>query len=804
MRPFRLAGLFAAVLLLIGCTVFMPLTDFARLYGPSNTPNRQIDQQQYAREMAEGKVSFLRDVQPILDNRCVACHGCYDAPCQLKLESAQGLDRGASKTLVYDGARLKAMAPTRLFVDAKTTVEWRNKGFAPVLNERSATADAALENSVLAKMLLLKQNHPLPTTGILPDDFEFALDRPLECPRSEEFNRYAAQHPLWGMPYALPGLSDGERTTILNWLAQGAHYPAPDPVAARSQPAIDRWEAFMNGQGLKQRLVARYVYEHLFMGHLYFKGATDRAFYRLTRSATPPGQPAREIPTTRPYDDPGRAFYYRLVPVRQTLVDKNHLPYEIGDARIARLRELFLEPDYSVSQWPGYARDVAANPFVVFDALPPQSRYRFMLDDAYFFISGFMKGPVCRGQVALNVIRDQFWIFFYDPATDAISNDAAFLRAQAQQLELPSEKGDDIGMGDMMVGYTERQVSYLKEKNNYLVALKGNVRNSAEALWTGDGHNPSAALTAFRHFDSASLSYGLIGELPQTAWLVDYPLFERIHYLLVAGFNVFGSVSHQAATRLYMDNLRMEGENNMLSLVPAAARPSIYRNWNQGYLSELNSAVVNPYYGYGKDSAVPYQSSHYKQELFTLITARLGAMAGPADAINRCGQPPCHRPGASALERRADDVLRALSLLQGGGIQYLPDVSFIRVHEAGAASDRGVAYSLVKNIALENVSFMMLENSRRLPENDTLTLAPGFVGSYPHLFFDVDISRLPAFVERILAIGSPEEATRLVDEFGIRRGNPAFWQFADFFNRENRRLNPVAAGLFDLNRYDNR
>jgi hypothetical protein len=143
-------------------------------------------------------------------------------------------------------------------------------------------------------------------------------------------------------------------------------------------------------------------------------------------------------------------------------------------------------------------------------------------------------------------------------------------------------------------------------------------------------------------------------------------------------------------------------------------------------------------------------------------------------------------------------------LLQGGGIQYLPDVSFIRVHEAGAASDRGVAYSLVKNIALENVSFMMLENSRRLPENDTLTLAPGFVGSYPHLFFDVDISRLPAFVERILAIGSPEEATRLVDEFGIRRGNPAFWQFADFFNRENRRLNPVAAGLFDLNRYDNR
>ncbi|CAG22542.1 hypothetical protein PBPRB0669 [Photobacterium profundum SS9] len=44
----------------------------------------------------------------------------------------------------------------------------------------------------------------------------------------------------------------------------------------------------------------------------------------------------------------------------------------------------------------------------------------------------------------------------------------------------------------------------------------------------------------FRHFDSASMVKGLIGVQPKTAWIIDYSLLERIHYLLVAGFDVYG------------------------------------------------------------------------------------------------------------------------------------------------------------------------------------------------------------------------------------------------------------------------
>lgn len=45
-------------------------------------------------------MSWHNDIQPILDRRCVVCHACYDAPCQLKLSAWEGVARGASKQRV--------------------------------------------------------------------------------------------------------------------------------------------------------------------------------------------------------------------------------------------------------------------------------------------------------------------------------------------------------------------------------------------------------------------------------------------------------------------------------------------------------------------------------------------------------------------------------------------------------------------------------------------------------------------------------------------------------------------------------
>ena len=55
-------------------------------------------------------------------------------------------------------------------------------------------------------------------------------------------------------------------------------------------------------------------------------------------------------------------------------------------------------------------------------------------------------------------------------------------------------------------------------------------------------------------------------------WVIDYPLLERIYYALVAGFDVFGTMGHQLAVRLYMDTMRVEGETYFLDFLPLEMR----------------------------------------------------------------------------------------------------------------------------------------------------------------------------------------------------------------------------------------
>ena len=86
---------------------------------------------------------YATTIQPLFDRRCVPCHACFDSPCQLNLQSFEGLDRGANKELVYHPDRLEAMQPMRMFEDARTSAEWRlNFDFFPVVR-RSEPADVA-------------------------------------------------------------------------------------------------------------------------------------------------------------------------------------------------------------------------------------------------------------------------------------------------------------------------------------------------------------------------------------------------------------------------------------------------------------------------------------------------------------------------------------------------------------------------------------------------------------------------------------------------------------------------------------
>ena len=67
----------------------------------------------------------------------------------------------------------------------------------------------------------------------------------------------------------------------------------------------------------------------------------------------------------------------------------------------------------------------------------------------------------------------------------------------------------------------------------------------------------------------------MLGELPKTMWVLDYPLLERIYYALVAGFDIYGTTGHQLAVRHYMDGLRVEAESNFLNFLPPEKRQEI-------------------------------------------------------------------------------------------------------------------------------------------------------------------------------------------------------------------------------------
>jgi hypothetical protein len=749
------------------------------------------DPARYDRPSAQvAGLDYWRDVKPVLDNRCVVCHGCYDAPCQLNLASYQGTTRGARGDDVY-ASRLIATEPTRMSLDAHSNAAWRGKGFHPVLNERAAIPEAEREASVLYRALRMKRSRPHAAGAELPAGIDFSLGRAQQCPAIEEMDAFERKFPDWGMPFGLPGLSDREYGTLTRWIEAGAPYRDADPLAGGHVQRVQAWERFLNGDDLKTRLMARYVYEHWFLAHLYFDDLPGRESFELVRSRTPPGRPIDVIATRRPYDDPGTdRVYYRLRRMTDTLLVKTHMPYALSAERMARLKRWFLDPPYEVKALPSYAAQAASNPFATFEQLPVNGRYRFMLEEAQFTIMGFIKGPVCRGQVALGVINDHFWVMFVSPDVVQADTDGAFLARERSNLDLPGEQEGVIGLVRWR-RYSRLETDYLEAKARHLMERLGETNPpTLEMLWDGDRANPNAALTVFRHYDSASVIQGLHGDHPQTAWVIGYPLLERIHYLLVAGFDVYGNTGHQLVTRLYMDFLRMEGELSFLGFLPRAARQAVRDRWYRGASREHSQFLKDTNAYYAGETGIAFKSRDPLAEWYGLLKARVAPAGTKRHTLESGGL-----KGASLAS------LRELSGLRGRAISHFPETAFLTVRDAAGGSFH---YSVIRNSAHANVAELFGEERRRLPDEDTLSVLSGFVGSYPNAFFLVDAADLPAFVTAVRGLASEADYRKVLARYGIRRMDPRFWAHSDALLDAYRRDVPREAALFDYNRFENR
>ena len=189
-----------AIVFISGCTAFSAV-QMEKRFGQAEPRERVVD------TLPSGAIDYWTDVKPIVDNRCVVCHACFDAPCQSKMSSIEGIERGASAVKVYNPARIKRAPMTRLYEDAHSPTEWRERKFFPVLNEFDDTPEANREAGVMYRLLRLKQDNPLPNVQQLPDSFDLSLDRKQFCAKPETFDTYAQKHPLGGMPFALPAIA---------------------------------------------------------------------------------------------------------------------------------------------------------------------------------------------------------------------------------------------------------------------------------------------------------------------------------------------------------------------------------------------------------------------------------------------------------------------------------------------------------------------------------------------------------------------------------------------------------------------
>ncbi len=777
---YRIALSLAMVGLFIACaTKTLPPVVF-------NIPTRHVD--------------YLNEVKPLLDKRCAVCHSCYNSPCQLKLDSFEGADRGATKRAVYNGSRLRSMDPTRLFTDAQSTGEWRQKEFFSVTDSK---VSGELNDSIMIEILSHKIKNPKSVGEYRSEANDLTCSE-----NTDELAGYLEKHPNNGMPFGFPALKPEEFAIIAGWLVQGAKGPDATRQKVLITPkasdayAIKQWETFLNLDDAKHAMTTRYLYEHLFLAHIKF-GTQTNEYYELFRSKTPPGEPADLVATVRPYDDPGvPRIYYRFRKIHSTIVEKTHMVFTLDDAKLRRVKELFIQPEWlQTPHTVGYDAKMSANPFVAFEQIPPRSRYQFLLDNVNYIIMTFIHGPVCKGQIALNVLNDHFWVMFVDPDHDLSVAYPGFIKLHSDKLRMPIEAGSDMRVFNALTDkYKKDAVEFYKARQDYYTTHHY-AGLGYEFIWKGNKAADAPLLTVYRHFDSASVHKGVLGNLPQTMWVVDYPLLERIYYALVAGFDVYGTAGHQLALRLYMDQLRVEGESYFLDFMPASRRQEFMQSSYKGIdLKKID------YYSSALPTKISFVTDEPNREFIEYMVNKhiLPATNIAFDAVNYERGDVAY-PGLPDQYETTNEYLKAFRAISKPGTPFFLlmndhniKIAYMRIR---LKNGKDLAISIVINQWHSNVTHLFGEKAELDVSKDSADFIPGLIGSYPNYFFDVREEDLPDFFDILAHFDKSPQAFERLAKYGVNRAEDRLWDTYDWFQKRFYEDDPVNSGLFDLNRY---
>ena len=111
---------------------------------------------------------------------------------------------------------------------------------------------------------------------------------------------------------------------------------------------------------------------------------------------------------------------------------------------------------------------------------------------------------------------------------------------------------------------------------------------------------------------------------------------------------------------------------------------------------------------------------------------------------------------------------------------------------------------MLRNTGHLNVSTLLHEEDMLAPDENTLTVVPGFIGAYPNAILKATPAELPALARDLAGLASEADYGRLADRHAVRRTDPGFWAVSDAMHDAYQRWAPAEAGLFDYGRLENR
>jgi Fatty acid cis/trans isomerase (CTI)/Enoyl-(Acyl carrier protein) reductase len=298
----------------------------------------------------------------------------------------------------------------------------------------------------------------------------------------------------------------------------------------------------------------------------------------------------------------------------------------------------------------------------------------------------------------------------------------------------------------------------------------------------------AAVLTIFRHFDHSYVLKELRGGEASGYFVLDYGLFERLVYILVVGYDVFGNVSYQLFTRLYMEMQRREAEDNFLLFLPPKERVRLRGQWYQKELAKLEQKPFLDPDDYQFPTQIDFRNaSQTGKELVEKLGTQYfsAAVRGSYDGAPHSEYPP--------LKAMAGKPARSAPF-----VNLFPDSSLVLI-EAGGRLKKVV--TVIRDRAHRALGRFVLESSARMPEEDRLAIVDGLATSYPNLFFVVSEERLPDFLRDLSQADSRDRAPAFISNWAIWKTNPNFWAVSDQLHAYLSQSDPANFGMLDYTRY---